>query len=536
MDTRRHAPLARARAHVVHAAPGRRPHSHLAHKRRLLAGISISEHVDAGPRGHVRWLLSTCLVAAAGLIAILAVAGKIDINGAIGLPRAPVDGLPWSVPKADKLLIPGGAMATSFVIEEPVRERRDGHDYIFKKRYQRVVARLSPISRREAEAVPRLDSTRLYATTTLHDQKGANADGQQDAEIKVIELLGGTLAMEDGQHLDIRDVAELVARLLAFGEEEAAPQNTSLLLKSVFEADDTMQGSGVADRGAREALSGEAHADASSLYASLYHIAARHGVGDEAILQILKIHAFQTDFSQKVRPGDALELFFEEDKGKGELGALLATALTASGTTHRFYRFRTPDGTVDYYDGEGNTSRTFLLRRPVRCEGARLTSGFGMRRHPLLQVQRMHWGEDWACAAGTPVMAAGSGVVEEAGRKGEFGNYVRIRHADGYQTAYGHMSRFATGVSAGAKVRQGDIIGYVSTTGLSSGPHVHFEVMVKSVDGSEARVDPSLIRVAREHQLGGNQLAEFKRERDRIDVLTRRNPVSTQVTTAAARF
>jgi murein DD-endopeptidase MepM/ murein hydrolase activator NlpD len=139
----------------------------------------------------------------------------------------------------------------------------------------------------------------------------------------------------------------------------------------------------------------------------------------------------------------------------------------------------------------------------------------------------MHPGEDWACAPGTPIMAAGSGVIEEAGRKGEYGNYVRVRHANGYKTAYGHMMRIAPGVSPGVKVRQGQIIGYVGSTGLSTGPHVHFEVLVNN-----AHVDPkTTLHAPRDRQLDGKQLADFQKERLRIDDLMRRNPVSTKVAT-----
>jgi len=272
---------------------------------------------------------------------------------------------------------------------------------------------------------------------------------------------------------------------------------------------------------------------ASSLYTSLHYTAERQGVPPDVILQILKIHAYETDFRQRVRAGDGFELFFDvkdEDKAmEGGLGELLATSVTASGETHRYYRYRTSEGTVDYYDEQGNTSRKFLMRRPVRGDDVRITSGFGVRRHPILQVPKMHTGVDWACAAGTPIMAAGSGVIEEAGRKGEYGNYIRIRHANGYKTAYGHMLRLAPGVSEGVKVRQGQIIGYVGTTGLSSGPHVHFEVLVNN-----SFVDPMSIQVPRERQLNGRQLADFQKERARIDDLMRRNPVSTRVANAVA--
>jgi murein DD-endopeptidase MepM/ murein hydrolase activator NlpD len=287
------------------------------------------------------------------------------------------------------------------------------------------------------------------------------------------------------------------------------------------------------ERFARTELADDDQPQASSLYTSLHHTAERQGIPADVILQIFKIHAYETDFRQRVRAGDGFEFFFdvkEEDKGAdGSLGELLVTAVTSAGETHKFYRFRTPDGAVDYYDEQGNTSRKFLMRRPVRGEDVRITSGYGVRRHPILQVPKMHTGVDWACAPGTPIMAAGSGVIEEAGRKGEYGNYVRIRHANGYRTAYGHMSRFAPGVSEGVKVRQGQVIGFVGTTGLSSGPHVHFEVLVNN-----SFVDPMSIQVPRERQLAGKQLADFQKERARIDDLMRRNPVSTKVATAGA--
>jgi murein DD-endopeptidase MepM/ murein hydrolase activator NlpD len=292
-------------------------------------------------------------------------------------------------------------------------------------------------------------------------------------------------------------------------------------------------GSPVDERIVRASLTSDDQPQSSSLYASLHYTAEQQGIPPEVILQILKIHAYETDFRQRVRAGDGFEFFFdvkeEERATDGNLGELLATSITASGDTHKFYRFRTPDGTVDYYDKQGNTSRKFLMRRPVRGEDVRITSGFGVRRHPILQIPKMHTGVDWACAIGTPIMAAGSGVIEEARHKGEYGNYVRIRHANGYKTAYGHMSRFAAGVSDGVKVRQGQIIGYVGTTGMSSGPHVHFEVLV-----NDSFVDPMSIQVPRERQLAGRQLADFQKERTRIDDLMLRNPVSTRVATMGA--
>lgn len=263
----------------------------------------------------------------------------------------------------------------------------------------------------------------------------------------------------------------------------------------------------------------------SSLYAALYHAALIESVPAETIQQLLRIHAYETDFRRRLRSGDTCEMFFDlKDEGgaEGPPGELLFTSIATGNEIRRYYRFRTPDGQVDYYDAQGNNAKKFLDRRPVRADDTRLTSGFGMRRHPLLGEFKMHTGIDWAAPTGTPILAAGNGTIEEAGRKGYNGNYVRIRHANGYQTAYSHMSRFAPGAAPGVKVRQGQVIGYIGTTGLSSGPHLHFEILVNN-----QFVNPLSIEVPRERQLSGKDLAAFHKERARIDDLMRRAPVMT---------
>lgn len=270
---------------------------------------------------------------------------------------------------------------------------------------------------------------------------------------------------------------------------------------------------------------GEQTSHTTSLYAAIYAAGLLQSTPPETINQILRIHAYDTDFRRRVRPGDQIETFYdarEDVAADGPPGELLYTAVTVAGDTSRFYRFRTPDGVVDYYDEQGNNSKKFLMRRPVRSEDVRLVSGYGVRFHPLLQARKMHTGVDWAAPTGTPVMAAGTGVVEEAGRKSGYGNYVRIRHANGYQTAYGHNSRFAPGLVPGAKVRQGQTIAYVGCTGLCQGPHVHFEVLVNN-----RFVDPMSIQVPRERKLTGKLLMEFQKERARIDDLMHRAPVMT---------
>jgi murein DD-endopeptidase MepM/ murein hydrolase activator NlpD len=268
----------------------------------------------------------------------------------------------------------------------------------------------------------------------------------------------------------------------------------------------------------------------SSLYASLYRAALSQGISTDVIEQILRINAYDVDFKRRVRPGDSFELFFDlrdgDKQADGELGELLYTSLTVGGETKTFHRFRAADGTVEFYDKDGNNSKRFLNLKPVRSEAARRTDGFGMRPHPLYRIMRMHTGIDWAAPPGTPIMAAGSGVIEESGRKGGYGNYVRIRHANGYKSTYGHMQSLARGVVQDARVRQGQIIGFVGSTGSSTGPHLHFEILVNN-----NFVDPARLQVPRQRRLVGKDRPLFDKEHVRLMDLLHRTPVSTRVYT-----
>lgn len=277
--------------------------------------------------------------------------------------------------------------------------------------------------------------------------------------------------------------------------------------------------------GAVVAMRSSKHSRRATLYTSIYMAAMAQKIPADMITKLLKIHAYDSDYKQRVRSGDSFEVFFdmheEKDAEAGAPSELLYTSLTVDGETRRFYRFRTPEGIVDYYDPQGNSAKKFLMRKPVK--GARFTSGFGMRKHPLLRYRKMHTGVDFAAPRGTPILAAGHGTVEAVGRKGGYGNYVRIRHANGYKTAYSHLHRFARGMRPGVKVKQGQVIGYVGSTGLSSGPHLHYEVLV-----NKRFVNPMKIHVPRGQKLTGRLLAAFQKERLRIDALKQRSPVTTR--------
>ncbi len=266
----------------------------------------------------------------------------------------------------------------------------------------------------------------------------------------------------------------------------------------------------------------------ATLYTSIYASALAQGLEPEMINKLLRILIYDVDFKQRVRPGDSFELFFDvklDEAGREKNGELLYAAMTVGGASNRYYRFRTPDGVVDFYNDRGSNSRKFLMAQPIKA--GRFTSGFGFRRHPLLGIRKMHTGVDWAAPTGTPIMAAGDGTIEIAERHGGNGNYIRIRHGNGYKTAYSHMSRFVPNIRKGMKIRQGQQIGFVGTTGMSTGPHLHYEVLVNN-----RFTNPLKVRSPRSRQLNGRMLAEFKKEENRIDELMRRAPVKTRIAAA----
>jgi murein DD-endopeptidase MepM/ murein hydrolase activator NlpD len=270
-----------------------------------------------------------------------------------------------------------------------------------------------------------------------------------------------------------------------------------------------------ADRPQRRALV----RSAGTIDDSLYLAAERAGVPQNVTAELIKLFSWDVDFQRDLRPGDGFETLYDElslADGSGEVRGsdLLYAALTLSGNVLGAYRFELESG-VEYFDRYGKSLRKFLLRTPV--DGARISSGFGMRMHPILGYSLMHKGVDFAAPIGTPIYAAGDGRVLVAGRNGGYGNYVRIRHNGDYSTAYGHMLRFASGIAPGRRVSQGQVIGYVGTTGRSTGPHLHYEVL-----RDDAQINPMSVKQAPDTQLAGADLRRFQQEVDRIDRLRAR--------------
>jgi len=256
------------------------------------------------------------------------------------------------------------------------------------------------------------------------------------------------------------------------------------------------------------------------LYQSIYETALRNQVPRPVIDDLIRIYSYDVDFQRKVQPGDSFEILFSgQDENSNEKGDVLFASLTTGGETRKFYRHQTgDDNVVDYYDESGKSAKKFLVRKPL-ADGM-VRSGFGSRNHPILGYMKMHTGIDWGAPMGTPIFASGNGTVVTAGWEGGYGKYIRVRHANGYETAYGHMSAFARGMEPGKKVRQGQVIGYVGSTGLSTGAHLHYEILING-----RFVDPMKIKLPRGRVLEGTLLASFEQERTKVDdIITRGSP------------
>jgi murein DD-endopeptidase MepM/ murein hydrolase activator NlpD len=247
---------------------------------------------------------------------------------------------------------------------------------------------------------------------------------------------------------------------------------------------------------------------------SLFVAAQKAGVPPSLILDLIHTYSYDVDFQRDIRPNDAFEALYERFTDKnGEVthyGNILYASLTLRGTSHRIYRYTARDGETDYYDENGESVRKSLMKTPV--DGARLSSRYGRRRHPVLGYTRLHRGIDFAAPRGTPIMAAGKGVVTMAGRNGGYGNYIRIRHNSQLSTAYAHLRRLARGVRKGTRVRQGQVIGYIGTTGVSTGPHLHYEILK---DGRQ--VNPLRLKLPSGRKLKGAELERFAATRASLE-------------------
>lgn len=264
---------------------------------------------------------------------------------------------------------------------------------------------------------------------------------------------------------------------------------------------------------------------------SVYGSADKAELPDRITANTIRLFSYAIDFQRDIHQGDKMEVLYDsyktDDGYLAKTGDIIFARMTLGGKPYSFYRYETLDGQVDYYTQDGRSIRksSGLMKTPVAF--GRISSGFGMRRHPVLGYSKMHKGMDFAAPTGTKVFASADGVIERAGRFSTFGNYIRIRHSSKLATAYAHLNGYAKGIRPGVRVKQGQLIGYVGTTGRSTGPHLHYEVMVNNV-----QVNPASVKFAADNSLNGKELKRFKDQIRRMNQEFAQNQQNTRVTLA----
>ena len=223
---------------------------------------------------------------------------------------------------------------------------------------------------------------------------------------------------------------------------------------------------------------------------------------------LIRLYSFDLDFQRDIKKGNKLqvmyEVFYNENRRTVSYGNIIYTNIIFEKNDLEYFAFKTTEGYIDYFDREGKNVKKALMKTPI--DGAKLSSTFGMRMHPILGYNKMHRGIDFAAPIGTPIFAAGNGVVEYIGRNGAYGKYIRIRHNNSYKTAYAHLNGYQKDISKGSKVKQGQIIGFVGSTGRSTGPHLHYEIIYQN-----KQINPLTLKLPSGKKLEGNELKEFKK-------------------------
>ena len=242
---------------------------------------------------------------------------------------------------------------------------------------------------------------------------------------------------------------------------------------------------------------------------SIYENGRKSGVPLTILSEVIKLYSFDVDFQRDIQKGNTLEIlyetFYNEERRTVSYGKIHYIKLTLQKNNLEYFLFKTNDGFYDYFNEEGKNVKKSLMKTPI--DGARLSSSYGVRKHPILGYNKLHKGVDFAASIGTPVYAAGNGVIEYAGRNGAYGKYIRIRHNSSYKTAYAHLNNFQQSIAKGVRVNQGETIGYVGTTGRSTGPHLHYEVIYQN-----KQINPMTMKLPSGKVLKNEELNKFKEQ------------------------
>ena len=242
---------------------------------------------------------------------------------------------------------------------------------------------------------------------------------------------------------------------------------------------------------------------------SLFSDGIKNDVSSDILVKIIRLFSFDLDFQRDIRVDTVVSISYEYDEivetGRLEYNDIKYASIIIDGKQLEYFKFITDDGYVDYFNREGKNVKKSILKTPL--DGARISSNFGMRKHPISGFNKMHKGVDFAAPTGTPIYAGGNGIVEYVGRNGGYGKYIRIRHNNGYKTAYAHLSNYKKGISKGVRVNQGEVIGYVGSTGNSTGPHLHYEIIYQN-----KHINPLKLKLPSGKILEGKELEKFKEE------------------------
>ncbi len=241
---------------------------------------------------------------------------------------------------------------------------------------------------------------------------------------------------------------------------------------------------------------------------SLYSDGKINGIPDEILIKLIQLFSFDLDFQRDIIKDTLVSVSYQkiyvEDKSNSYYGDLEYAKISVKKNELEYFKFITDDGYKDYFNREGKNVKKSLLKTPL--DGAKLSSNFGMRKHPILGYNKMHKGIDFAAPRGTPVYAGGNGVIEIAARNGSYGKYIRIRHNNGYKTAYAHLSGYKKGISKGIRVNQGEVIGYVGSTGRSTGPHLHYEIIYQG-----KQINPMTLKLPSGKILENDEFKRFEK-------------------------
>lgn len=273
-------------------------------------------------------------------------------------------------------------------------------------------------------------------------------------------------------------------------------------------------------------LEAKYHRAGATIDSSLYLAAMQAGIPADIVVKMIHMFSYEVDFQRDLKPGDSFQVlynyYYTPDGQPAKEGDISYAEMKLGGRTLALYRYQPKDDSADYFDARGQSARSMLMKTPV--DGARITSGFGMRFHPILGYTRMHKGIDFGVPVGTPVMAAGSGVIKQEGWSNGYGKFLLIDHQNNYATAYGHLSRFAAGLHVGSHVRQGQVVAYSGMTGMATGPHLHYEIRVDN-----QQVNPATVKVATGHRLFGRDLREFLISREHVDMELASMPLESRL-------